>query len=142
MLSKKFYNYWLIIHFKSFLGAFNWIFAKIHWNLLILKCRYYFANISAMKAPIFMKFETWAPKVIMNYHNNFRKDLCINAPTQGQNVRMCDETRTRTFTPFVRAFMHVMVVNYYLRSLSFKFHKDRSFRCGDICKIISTFWIL
>ena len=58
MLSKKFYNYWLIIHFKSFVGALKWKFAKIHWNLMILKCRYYFANISTSKAPIFMKFET------------------------------------------------------------------------------------
>ena len=31
------------------------------------------------------------------------------------------------------------VVLYYLINISFKFHKDWSFRCRDICKIVPTF---
>ena len=73
---------------------------------MILKCRYYFANISATKIPIFMKFETLAPKVVMNYHNNFCKDPCINALTRGVNVRARVSSHIHTFRPRVRVFMH------------------------------------
>ena len=51
--------------------------------------------------------------------------------------------RARMFTPLVRAFMHESLqklVHYYLKSLSFKFNKDRSFRCGDISKTILVFF--
>ena len=42
-----------------------------------------------------------------------------------------------------RIFMKIWIyLNHYLMSLSFKFHKDPSFRCGDICKTILTFWKL
>ena len=40
-------------------------------------------------------------------------------------ARLCARIFTKTF--------------YYLMNLSFKFHKDRSFRCRDICKTILTF---
>ena len=59
---------------------------------MILKSQYYFANISAMKAWIFKKFEALAHKVKMNYYKNFHE----------------------------------------------KFHKDPSFNCRDIYKIILT----
>ena len=32
----------------------------------------------------------------------------------------------------------VMVIVYYLMKFYFKFHKDRRFGCGDICKTILT----
>ena len=40
---------------------------------MILKSQYYFANISAMKAWIFKKFETLAHKGKMNYYKNFHE---------------------------------------------------------------------
>ena len=32
-----------------------------------------------------------------------------------------------------------MIILYYLLNISLKFHKDPSFRCGDICKTILSF---
>ena len=54
---------------------------------MILKCRYYFVNISGTKAPILMKFETYASEVVMDNQNNFRKDSCTNTRTRNVNVR-------------------------------------------------------
>ena len=49
---------------------------------MILKSQYYFANISAMKAWVYKKFETLAHKVKMNYYKNvhekFQKDPSFN----------------------------------------------------------------
>ena len=44
----------------------------------------------------------------------------------------CARVRARIFTK------KNLVVLYNLTYLSFKFHKDRSVRCGDICKTILT----
>ena len=59
---------------------------------MILKCGYYFVDISATKAPFFSKFETSVPKVVMDNYNNFRKDLCPNTRMRGLNLLMRDET--------------------------------------------------
>ena len=75
-------------------------------NLMILKCSYHFANVSGTKAPIFVKFETHAPKVVMDYQNNFHKDPCTNMRTRDVNVRTRDETCTCTFAPHVRVCVH------------------------------------
>ena len=57
-------------------------FDKYYRNTLEIydfKNQYYFANISAMKALIFMKFETSIHKIIKNYQKIFRKDPCRHA---------------------------------------------------------------
>ena len=84
----------------------------------------------------------------MNYQQKNRKDLCTQTRTRGVNVRArvssrqnarthvyasCARVYTRIFTIFL------LVVHYYLLNLSFKFHKDRSFCCRDICKTILMF---
>ena len=94
-----------------------------------------------------MKFETEIHQMIKNYHKNFRKDPYTHARTPGVNVRArvssrqtarahvyasCARVWARIFTKFY------FVVHYYLMNLSFKFHKDRSFHCGDIRKPILT----
>ena len=56
-------------------------------KLMIFKSQYCFANISAMKAPIFMKFEATIHKVVKNYQNIFCKVLCPHTCTRGINMR-------------------------------------------------------
>ena len=60
---------------------------KIHRKLMIFKSQYCFANISATKAPIFMKFETFIHEIVKNYQMIFRKDPCIHTHTRRVNVR-------------------------------------------------------
>ena len=138
----------LFIHLWWF---WRWIFVKIckiHWKLMIFKSQYCFANISATKAPIFMKFETYIHKIVKNYQKNFRKDLCTHARTRGVNMRARvssrQNTRTHIYPSCARVFawiftkIFLMILNYLI-NISLKFHKDRSIRRGDICKTILSF---
>ena len=115
---------------------------------MISKCLYYFANISATKAPIFMKFETYIHKILKNYLLIFRKDPCTHKRTRGENMRACVSSR-QNVPAYIYAscvcvcaqiFMkNLLIILYYLMNISLKFHKDPSFRCGDICKTVLTF---
>ena len=60
---------------------------KVFHAALFLKCEYNFANISATKAPIFMKFDTQVCKMIKSHQNNFREDPCTHARKRNANVR-------------------------------------------------------
>ena len=115
---------------------------------MIKKSQYCFANISATKASIFMKFETYIYKIVKNYQMIFRKDPCTDARTRGVNVRAqvlsrrnaraqifvsCAAVCARIFTK------NLLIIFYYLMNISLKFYKDPSFRCGDICKTVLTF---
>ena len=73
--------------------------------------QYCYANISATKAPIFMKFETQLHKI----ENNIKKSECLSISDENNNPK-----------GFTIPYVHV------------PFHKDRSFGCGDICNIILT----
>ena len=95
-----------------------------------------------------MKLETYNYQIVKNYHKIFRKDPCTNARTRGVNVRARVSSRLNARIHVYASCARVcawiftkknLVVLYYLMNLSFKFHKDRSFRCGDICKTILTF---
>ena len=105
------------------------------------KRQYCIANISATKAPIFLKFETKVHQIVMNNHTNFRKDPCTHARTQGKNVRARvlsrQNARAHVFASCApvsaRIFMkNLLMIFYYIIDINLKFHKDRSFRCGDI----------
>ena len=115
---------------------------------MIFASQYCFANISATEAQIFMKFETYIHKVVKNHQIIFRKDPCTHARTRDVTVRarvlsrwnarahtyvLCTRMCARIFTK------NHMMIPYYLMNMSLKFHKDLSFRCGDICKTILTF---
>ena len=115
---------------------------------MIFKSLYCFANISATKAPIFMKFETYIHNIVDNYQKKIRTDQCTHVRARCVNVRarvlprrnerahvytLCAHLCARIFMKFFVIFLH------YLMNISLKFHKDRSFCCGDICKTIRTF---
>ena len=115
---------------------------------MIFKSQYCFANISATEAQIFMKFETHIHKIVRNHHMIFRKDPCTHARTQDVSVcaRVSSRQNARTYGYVSRARMctriftkNYLMILYYLMNISLKFHKDLSFRCGDICKTILTF---
>ena len=76
-------------------------FAKYIENKGLYTCQYCFANISATKAPIFMKFETKLHKIVNNNQHHFCKDPSTHAYTQSINVRSHVLTRARTFMPRV-----------------------------------------
>ena len=49
---------------------------------------YNFANISATKALIFIKFDTSIHKIVKNHQQIFHKDLCIHAHKRRKCVRV------------------------------------------------------
>ena len=115
---------------------------------MIFKTQDCFANISSTIAPIFMKLQTNIHKIIKNDHKIFRKDPCTNARTRGKNVRARvlprRNVRAHVYASCARVCARIstknlVIILYYLIDISLKFHKDRSFRCGDICKTILTF---
>ena len=115
---------------------------------MIFKRQYCFANISATKAPIFMKFETSFHKIVKNYQKMFHNDPYTYLRTGGVNVRVHvlsrRNARAHIYASCARVFAgiftkNLLIILYYLMNRSLKFHKDRSFRCGDICKTVLPF---
>ena len=115
---------------------------------MIKKSQYCFANISATKASIFMKFETYIYKMVKNYQMIFRKDPCTHARTRGVSVRMLvssrQNARAHVYASCARVYARIftkinLTILYYLMNKSLKFHKDGRLRCRDICKTILTF---
>ena len=45
---------------------------------------------TCMEARIFMKFETYVHKIVLNHQPNFHKDPCKDARAQDKNARTCD----------------------------------------------------
>ena len=95
-----------------------------------------------------MKFETFIHEIVKNYQMIFRKDPCIHTHTRRVNVRTRvlsrRNARAHVYASCVRMCARIFIKNYliifyYLMNKSLKFHKDRSFRCWDICKTILTF---
>ena len=95
-----------------------------------------------------MKFETFIHKIVNNYQQIFCKDPCTHARTQGKNVRARvlsrQNARAHVFASCApvsaRIFMkNLSMIFYYIIDMNLKFHKDRSFRCGDTYKTILSF---
>ena len=53
-------------------------------------CATYFGHISSMEARIFIKFETYVHKIILDHQLNFHKYPCKDARARGENARTCD----------------------------------------------------
>ena len=121
---------------------------KIHWKLMIFKSQYCFANISTTKAPIFMKFETYIHKIVKSYQKIFHEDPCTHARIRGINVRtQVLSRRNASVHVYVSCALvcariltkNLLIILYYLMNRSLKFHKDQSFRWGDIYKTVLPF---
>ena len=64
-----------------------WKYVKYIEKLMIFKSQYCFANISATKAQIFMKFKIYIHKIVKIHQMIFRKDPCTHTRTGRVNVR-------------------------------------------------------
>ena len=115
---------------------------------MTFESQYRFANISATKARIFIKFQTYIHKIVKNDQKIFRKDPCTHAHTRGVNVcaRVLSRRNVRAhiFASCAPVCARIFTKNqqtilYYLMNITLKFHKDPSFRYGDICKTVLTF---
>ena len=73
---------------------------------MIKKHQYCFANISATKARIFMKFYMVVNYYVVSLSSKFYEDPCTNARTRGINARNRDKTCAHALTARARAFMH------------------------------------
>ena len=91
---------------KSFGGAKTGKFAKYIENEGLNSRQYCFANISATKAPILMKFETKLHKIVNNNQHHFCKDPNTHARTRSINVCAHVLSRVRASTARARAFVH------------------------------------
>ena len=115
---------------------------------MTFESQYPFANISAMKALIFMKFETYFHKIVKNYLLIFRKDPCTHARIRGENMHACVLLQQNALVHIYASCVcmcaqiftkNQQVIFYYLMNITLNFHKDPRFCCGDICKTVLTF---
>ena len=103
------FSLWLILAEKSSLGhdiwwiyvpfnvvmKFWWMLQKIYRKLLITESQFYFANISATEARIFMKFYMVVKYYLESSSYKFHEDPCINARAQVVNTHTRDKTCVR-----------------------------------------------
>ena len=87
LVSKKFHNHSVIINLWRLRRCIIAEIPKIHWKSMIKKHQYYFANISATKAWIFMKFYVVINYYLVGLYLKFHKDSCINARARVVNAR-------------------------------------------------------
>ena len=55
-------------------------------------CATYFGYISSMEARIFMKFETYVHKIVLDHQPNFHKDSCKDALPRGVHACLLDRS--------------------------------------------------
>ena len=99
-------------NFRGTLMLTFWKYAKYKENLGLNKCQYCFANISLTKAQIFMKFDTYAQRILENYHKKFCKDLCTHGHAWRVFAHARDKTCAHRFTPRVRACVQGSLRNF------------------------------
>ena len=73
---------------------------------MITESQFYFANISAREAQIFMKFYVVVNYYLVSLSFKFYDDPFINARARVVNARTRDKSCARVFTTRARAFMH------------------------------------
>ena len=78
---------------------------EITLKLKFSESQYCFANISAMKAWIFIKFYMVVNYYLVSLSFKFHKNLCTDARAQVVNARTRDKTCARAFTALTRAFI-------------------------------------
>ena len=79
------------------------------------KHQYCFANISATKARIFIKFYVVVNYYLVSLSSKFHKDPCANARARVVNVRTRDKTCVCVFTTHARAFKDLSSWNLKLK---------------------------
>ena len=125
-----------------------WKYGKYMKKLRIKQTSVLFCKYLSTKASIFMKFETFIHEIVTNDQVIFHKDPCTHVHTQGVNVHervsSRQNARAQVYASCGRVYAQIftknhLIILYYFMNKSLKFHKDLSFCCWDICKIILTF---
>ena len=75
-------------------------------KLMITESQFHFANISATKAGIFMKFYMVVSYYVVSLSFKFYDDPCTNARARVINARNRNKTCAGALTTRARAFMH------------------------------------
>ena len=100
-----------------------WKYAKHIESSEVNKRLYCFANISATKALIFMKFDIYINKELP-------EKIHKRSALKSAHMRL---KRVPAWQNMHKFFI------YFLMNSNLKFHKDQSFHCEDICKAILKF---
>ena len=129
---------------------------------MTFESQYRFANISATKTRIFMKFETYIHKILKNYLVIFRKDPCTHARTRDKNMRArvsyrqnasahiyasCVCVCARIFTKNLLIILYCLM-NFQKSSLFNVFpifshlHPSKVFKDGELLNSHGIFWKL
>ena len=87
LVSEKCDDHPVIIHLEILLRCETIQIWKIHWKLKYSESRYRFANISATKVWIFMKFYMMVNYYLVNLTFKVHKDLFTNARVRVVNAR-------------------------------------------------------
>ena len=79
-----------------------------------------------MEARIFMKFETYVHKIILDHQLNFHKDPCKDARERGENARTCDALQTIRSESTKIKKMHFLALFEWTpkKNILFKFSKQ------------------
>ena len=73
------------------------------------KSIYFFANISATEARIFMKFYMVVNYYLVNLSFKFHEDLNSNARARVINARTRDKTRVRVYNSYVLIYARIFI---------------------------------
>ena len=71
--------------------------------------QFYFANISATEARIFMKFYMVVNYYLVNLNFKFHEDLNSNARARVINARTRDKTRVRVYNSYVLIYARIFI---------------------------------
>ena len=112
LVSKKFHDHPVIIHLERLLRCKTVKIWKIHWKLKYSESQYCFANISAMKARIFMKIFMVVNYYLVSLSLKFHEDLAINVRARFENARTHVLSLVRAFMTRARAFVHGSSYNF------------------------------
>ena len=132
-----------MINFKKILASIAEIFAKQYWlsENFNFQCIFHtFTFMSSTKRLVSKKYHKHS--VIIHFVRLLRCETVkiwkIHWKLNYSESQYCFANISAMEALIFMIFF--VVVNYYLVSLSLKFHEDPSFHCGDICKTILTFW--
>ena len=104
--SQEYHRQSVIIHILRLLRCIMVKIWKMHWKLKYSENQYCFANISAMKDRIFMKFYMVGNSCLVSLSFKFYEYSYINTNTWVGNAHTHVLSRVRAFTTCVRLFRH------------------------------------
>ena len=128
LVSKKFHNHSVIIHLWRLWRSKTEEICKIYWKLMNFKRHFCFANISATKARIFLKFDTYIHKIVKKIPQHFllrSVHTCAHTRRKRARARFAAMKRarasfclvyTRLCTDLYEKFYDISLLSYEFKS--------------------------